>query len=450
VIPVVNEAPRTRYVESPEGLHIAYQVLGDGPLDVAFLPMNWGNVEVYWEDPFTARFFRRLASVGRLIWFDKRGTGLSDPVAMRAVPTVEEWVDDLMLVLDAVGSRQAHLFGTDSGGPPAILAAGTHPARFPTLVLLNTFARLGRTPDYPIGFPDSLQKTTLARFRRDFADGVYHELMMPSRAGEPAFREWWARFGRFSVGLGAALQMQQASFELDVRDVLPAVHQPTLVLQRADNAYVLAAHGRYLAKHLPNATYVELPGNDHLFNSPDVDVIADHIEEFLTGAPATPDVDRVLATVVFTDIVNSTQQAVELGDRRWKDLLDHHDDVVRQALARFRGRQVKTTGDGVLAIFDGPARAIGASVMIRDTLRSAGLEMRCGVHTAEIELRGDDIGGIGVHIASRISALAGSGEVLASRTVVDLVAGSGLEFDDRGAHELKGVPGSWPLFAVRE
>jgi class 3 adenylate cyclase len=445
----VSEVPRTRYVESPEGLYVAYQVMGEGPLDLAFLPMNWGNVELYWEDPFAARFFRRLASIGRLIWFDKRGSGLSDPVAMRAVPTVEEWVDDLMLVLDAVGSRQAHLIGTDSGGPPALLAAGTHPARFSTLVLHNTFARLSRAPDYPFGFPERLQARTLANFRRDFADGVYHEAMMPSRAGDPAFREYWARFGRQSVGLGAALQMQQASFALDVRDVLPAVHQPTLVLQRADNTYVLAAHGRYLAEHLPNATYVELPGNDHLFNSPDVDEIVDHIEEFLTGVRPTPDVDRVLATVVFTDIVNSTQRAVALGDRRWKELLDHHDDVVRQALQRFRGRQVKATGDGMLAVFDGPARAIGASVTIRDALRSAGLETRCGIHTAEIELRGDDIGGIGVHIAARVAGLAASGEVLASRTVVDLVAGSGIEFVDRGAHELKGVPGSWQLFGVR-
>jgi class 3 adenylate cyclase len=278
---------------------------------------------------------------------------------------------------------------------------------------------------------------------------VYHEQMMPTRAHEPTFREWWARFGRHSVGLGAALQMQQASFALDVRDVLPAVHQPALVLHQADNIYVLAAHGRYLAAHLPNATYVELPGNDHLFNSPDVDEIADQIEEFLTGARPTPDLDRVLATVVFTDIVHSTQQAVTLGDRRWKDLLDHHDDIVRQTLLRFRGRQVKTTGDGVLAVFDGPARAIGAAVTIRDALRAAGLETRCGLHTAEIELRGDDIGEIGVHIAARVSGLAASGEVLASRTVVDLVAGSGIEFADRGEHELKGVPGSWQLFGVR-
>jgi class 3 adenylate cyclase len=394
------------------------------------------------------RFFRRLSSFGRLILFDKRGTGLSDPVPLRAIPTVEEWVDDLMTVLDAAGSAKAHLIGADSGGPVALVAAGTHSTRVSSLVLFNTFARLSRAPDYPWGFPEPLQARTLAAFRRDWAKGVFPEVMVPSRADEPSFREWWAHFGRHSVGLGAAIQMLQATFALDVRDVLGAVRQPTLVLHQAGDEYVRAAHGQYLAEHLPNATYVELPGSDHLFNSGVIDEVAEQVEEFLTGAPHTPNVDRVLATVVFTDVVNSTQQAATLGDRKWKEVLDHHDDVVGRALLRFRGRQVKTTGDGVLAIFDGPARAIGASVMMRETLRDAGLEIRCGIHTAEIELRGQDVGGIGVHIAARVSGLAAPGEVLASRTVVDLVAGSGIEFEDRYEHELKGVPGSWQLFAV--
>jgi class 3 adenylate cyclase len=418
-------------------------------LDLALLPTSWSNVELYWDEPYAARFFRRLGSLGRLILFDKRGTGLSDPVPLRAIPTVEEWVDDLMVVLDAVGSRQAQLIGADSGGPPALVAAGTHPARISSLVLFNTFARLSRAADHPWGFPEPLQARTLAIFRRDFPDGVFADTVLPSRLDEPVFREWWARFGRHSVGAGPIIQMQQATFALDVRDVVPVVQQPTLVLHRADNDYVRAAHGRYLAEHLPNAKYVELPGADHLFTSADIDAVADEIEEFLTGARHTPNVDRVLATVMFTDVVNSTQQAAALGDRRWKELLDHHDDVARQALVRFRGRQAKTTGEGVLAVFDGPARAIGASVMTRDDLRDAGLEIRCGVQTAEIELRGDDVGGIGVHIAARVSGLAATGEVLVSRTVVDLVAGSGIEFEDRGAHELKGVPGSWQLSSVR-
>jgi class 3 adenylate cyclase len=446
----VVDAPRTRYAEGADGLHIAYQVVGDGPLDLALLPTSWSNVELYWDDPFAARFFRRLGSLGRLIIFDKRGTGLSDPVPLRAAPTVEDWVDDLMVVLDAVGSHETHLLGVDSGGPPALVAAASYPARISSLVLFNTFARLSRTADYPWGFPEHLQTRTLELFRRDFANGVFPDTTMPSRLDEPAFREWWARFGRHSVGPGTVIQMQQATFALDVREVLPAVQQPVLVLHRAENDYVRPAHGQYLAEHLPDARYVELPGADHLFTSADIDLAADQIEEFLTGARHTPNVDRVLATVVLTDIVNSTQQAAALGDRKWKELLDLHDDVVRRALSRFRGRQVKTTGDGVLAVFDGPARAIGASVMIRDALREAGLEIRCGVHTAEIELRGEDVGGIGVHIAARISGLADSGEVLVSRTVVDLVAGSGIEFEDRGAHELKGVPGSWPLFSVRQ
>jgi len=384
-----------------------------------------------------------------LILFDKRGSGLSDPVPVRAIPTVEEWVDDLMVVLDAVGSDQAHLIGMDSGGPPALVAAGTHPDRVSTLVLFNTYARLSRAGEYPWGLPERLQARTLAMIRRDFADGVFPEVLIPSRADNPEFREWWGRFGRHSVGLGAALQMQQAAFGLDVRDVVAAVRQPTLVLARAEDEYVRPVHGRYLAEHLPNAKYVELPGGDHVFNAGGIDEFAEQIEEFLTGARHTANVDRVLATVVFTDVVSSTRQAATLGDRRWKELLDHHDDVVGQALVRFRGRQVKTTGDGVLAVFDGPARAIGASLMIRDSLRAAGLETRCGIHTAEVELRGEDIGGIGVHIAARVSALATAGEVLASRTVVDLVAGSGIEFDDRGEHELKGVPGTWHLFAVK-
>jgi class 3 adenylate cyclase len=444
----VADVPRTRYVESVDGLYIAYQVVGDGPLDLAWLPQTWFNAELYWDDPFTARFLRRLSSFGRLILFDKRGSGLSDPVAGRVIPTVEEWVDDLMTVLDAVGSAQAHLIGMDAGGPVALVAAGTHSSRVSSLVLFNTYARLSRAPDYPWGFPEPFQAAALASLRRDFADGVSPEAMMPSRVDEPEFREWWARFGRHSVGLGAAIQMQQAVFALDVRDILGAVRQPALVLHRAGNAYVRAAHGRYLAEHLPNAKYVELPGSDHLFNSGEVDELAEQIEEFLTGARHTPNIDRVLATVLFTDVVNSTEQAVTLGDRRWKELLDHHDDVVGRALVRFRGRQVKTTGDGVLAVFDGPARAIGASVMIREALRGAGVEIRCGIHTAEIELRGQDVGGIGVHIAARVSGLAAAGEVLVSRTVLDLVAGSGINFEDRGNHELKGVPGSWRLFAV--
>ena len=417
-------------------------------MDIALLPMHWSNVELFWDDPSTARFFQRLASFGRLILFDKRGSGVSDPVPRRAIPTVEEWVDDLITVLDAVGSDQVHVLGFDAGGPVALVAAGAHASRISSLVLFNTFARLTRAPDYPIGLPESLQNQALATFRRDFANGVYPEVMMPSRIHDTAFREWWARFGRQSIGLGAAIQTQQAMFALDVRNILDAVHQPALVLHRTGNDYVRPAHGKYLADHLTNAKYVELPGADHLYNSGDADELVDQIEEFLTGARHTPNVDRVLATIVFTDIVDSTVHAASLGDRKWKELLDHHDTVVARALARFRGRQVKTTGDGVLAVFDGPARAISATLMIRDALTDADLDVRSGIHTSEIELRGDDIAGIGVIIAARVSSLAAGGEVLTSRTVADLVAGSGIAFEDRGDYELKGVPGSWHLLAV--
>ena len=442
------DVPQTQYAENADGLNIAYQVVGDGPIDMALLPMQWSTAELYWEEPVVARLFRRLSSFGRLILFDKRGCGLSDPVHQRAIPTVEEWVDDLMTVLDAVGSTTAHLIGSDAGGPVALVAAATHTRRIASLALFNTFARVGRAPDYPIGLPEVLQEYILAVNRRDFATGVFADFMAPSRFADPALRAWWARFGRHSVGPGAAEQMQRAVFALDVRDVLPAVHQPALVLHRVDDEYVRVEHGRYLAEHLPNGTFVELPGSDHLFVTEDIDELADPIEEFLTGARHAPTVDRVLATVVFTDVVSSTERAAELGDRRWKELLDHHDDVAARAIGRFRGRQVKHTGDGVLAVFDGPARAISAAVLMGDGMRAVGLEIRSGVHTAEIELRGDDIGGIGVHVAARVAGLAGAGEVLVSRTVVDLVAGSGIAFEDRGEYELKGVPGTARLFAV--
>ena len=444
----VADLPKTQYVETADGSYVAYQVFGDGPLDMALMPTSWSNVELAWDDQFAARFFHRLGSLGRLVLFDKRGCGLSDPVARRAIPTAEEWVDDLISVLDAAGSMQAHLIGIDAGGLAALLAAATHSSRVSSLVLYNTFARLSRAPDYHLGMPSDLQASSVAAIRRDFPTGIFPEIVAPSRAGDPAFRQWWAHFGRHSVGMGPAMQMQQAAFALDVRDVLGAVHQPVLVAHQAGNQYVRAAHGRYLAEHLSNAKYVELAGSDHLYFSSSTDELAEHIEEFLTGARHTQNVDRTLATVAFTDIVNSTQHAVTLGDRGWKELLDHHDDVVRRSLARFRGRQVKNTGDGMLAVFDGPARAISALVMIRNTMRESGLDVRSGAHTAEIELRDQDVAGIGVHIAARVSGLAAAGEVLASRTVVDLVAGSGIEFEDRGDHELKGVPGSWHLFAV--
>ena len=411
--------------------------------------MSWSNVELWWDDPFIAGFFRRLGSLGRFILFDKRGSGLSDPVALRAIPTVEEWVDDLFTVLDAVGSEHANLLGVDAGGPVAIVAAGTHAARISRLVLFNSFARLGRASDYQPGFPERLQAQTLTAIRRDFPKGIFSDVMLPSRVDDPTFRAWWARLGRHSVGLGAAVQMQQAVFAIDVRDVLGAVRQPTLVVHRADNAYIRANHGEYLAEHLPNATYVALPGSDHLLCSASIGEVAELVEEFLTGARQTSSLDRVLATIVFTDVVDSTRQLATAGDRRWTELLDLHDDVVHRALSRFRGRQVKATGDGILALFDGPARAISAAVMIRDTLRPAGLQLRCGIHTAEIELRGDDVGGIGVHIAARISALAAADEVLVSRTVVDLVAGSGIEFLDHGDHDLKGVRGTTRIFSVK-
>jgi class 3 adenylate cyclase len=445
----VLDVPETQYVENADGAFLAYHVAGSGDIDVVFLPTSWTNVEIWWEDPVAARLFRRLASFGRMVTFDRRGCGLSDPVPSRAIPTVDEWVEDLMVVLNAIGSTSAHLVAADAGGAPALIAAATHPSRVSSLVLWNSFARLSRAPDYPCGFPDSVQEQVLALYAADFAGGMATDRMAPSRADNAAFRAWWARFGRHSVTPGGARLMQAAVFALDVRAVLPSVRHPALVLHARENQYVRAAHGRYLAEHLPHAKYVELDGGDHLPLS-DIDRAADLIEQFVTGAPATPTVDRVLGTVVFTDIVESTERAAALGDRAWTAVLDDHDGTVQRVLQRFGGRQLKHTGDGVLALFDGPTRAIAAAIAMRDALRAANLDIRCGVHTAEIEIRGDDIGGIGVHIGARVTALAGAGQVFTTATVKDLVAGSGTRFDDQGMHTLKGITEPVHLYAVAD
>jgi class 3 adenylate cyclase len=437
--------PTTRYAASPDGTSIAYQVHGEGPLDLVFVPGFVSHVELLWEEPTIARFLRRLASFSRLVIYDKRGQGLSDRPGRP--PTLEESMDDLGAVMDAVGIEQAAIFGISEGGPMSALYAATHPGRVSALVLYGTYARLTKAPDYPEGIhPENLDVWSEA-MRREWGGPVGVELWAPSEMGNPDFARWWARLLRQGASPSGAIDLMGLYRDIDVRPALPAIGAPTLVVHRRDDRLVPVRQARYLADHVPDARFVELQGEDHL---PAVggDDLIDEIDEFLTGSRGAHGVERSLATVLFTDIVGSTETAARLGDRRWRDLLERHDATVRHALTIHRGNEVKTTGDGFLATFDGPARAIRCATSIRDELGESGVGVRSGIHSGEVEMIGADIGGMAVNIGARVGALAGPGEVLVSSTVRELVVGSGIEFESRGAHELKGAPGEWSLFAV--
>ena len=437
-------APDIHYAKSGD-LSIAYSVEGEGP-DLLVAPGFISHLEVGREEPSLARFYSRLASFRRVITFDKRGTGLSDPASH--APTLEECVDDLVAVMDAAGSDRTDILGVSEGGTMAMLMAATHPTRVNTLVLYGTYARLVEAPDYPLGVRAEDLAKLIEISEKGWGEGIALGAWAPSRGDDAELRQWWARLQRIAASPGMVRNIFALYPQMDIRDVLPTIQVPTLVLHRRDDRMVTIEMGRYVADHIPGAKFVELEGADHLFFTGDADAIVDEIEEFLTGARPVPTVDRVLATVLFTDIVDSTKRAVELGDERWKELLGRHDAQVRRQLERFQGREVNTTGDGFVATFDGPARAIRCATAIRDAVRSLGLEVRAGVHTGEVEVRDDDISGIAVHLAARVAGAAGAGEVLVSRTVVDLVAGSGLSFAARGEYALKGVPGEWELFAV--
>jgi len=437
---------RTRYARSGD-LHIAYQAVGEGP-DLLLMPGWVSHCEANWQEPMIARFFDRLASFSRLILVDKRGTGLSDPHPGGSAASLEERIDDVRAVLDAVGSERAYLFGISEGGPMNILLAASYPERTAGLILLGTYARLVRDDDYPAGTDPALLEPFLERIRAGWGEGTGTSAIAPSHADDPAFRAAFGRFQRHGASPGMAVSLLRLNAAIDVRHALHAVRVPTLVLHRRDDRFVPATLGRYLADHIPGARYVELPGGDHLYFANDPTPILDEVEEFVTGRPVTAEPDRVLATILLSDLVDSTAHATTLGDRRWRDLLDQHDDLVRREIERARGRFVKSTGDGTLATFDGPARAVRCAQAIVAGIRTLGMETRIGLHTGECELRGDDVGGIAVHIAARVAALAGPGEVLCSGTVRDLVAGSGLDFEPRGRRELKGVPGEWALFAA--
>jgi pimeloyl-ACP methyl ester carboxylesterase len=442
---VVGRAPDIHYAHSGD-LNIAYSVNGDGP-DLVAAPGFISHLEVGWEEPSLAHFYARLASFRRVIGFDKRGTGLSDP--WDHAPTLEERVDDLRAVMDAAGSERADLLGVSEGGAMATLFAAAHPDRVNALVLYGSYARLVEAPDYPLGVKAEDLAKLIEISEKGWGEGVGLGAWAPSRRDDAELRQWWARLQRIAASPGMVRNIFALYPQMDTRDVLPTIQVPTLVLHRRNDRMVDVSMGRYLAEHIPGAKFVELEGTDHLFFTGDADAILDEIEEFLTGTRAVPVTQRVLATVLFTDLVSSTERAVELGDARWLDVLESHQARVRRQLDRFQGREIKTTGDGFVATFDGPARAINCAVAIRDVVRSLGLEVRSGVHTGEIELSGnDDIAGVAVHIAARVEGVAEPGEVLVSRTVVDLVVGSGLEFEDRGGYALKGVPGEWRLYAV--
>ena len=436
--------PETRYARSGD-VNVAYQVVGDGARDLVYVPGWVSNVEVLWEEPAVARFFERIASFARLILFDKRGTGLSDRVD---VPNFETRMDDVRAVMDAAGSERAALLGNSEGGPMCALFAATYPERTSALLMMGSYARRIWAPDYPWGTPREEWDRFLDGVVRDWGGAVGIEERVPSLAVDQRFRAWWARFVRQSASPGAARAIWRIIADIDIRDVLPVIRVPTLIIHNARDRTVPVQSARYLAEHIPGAKYIELDGVDHVPWGDTADVIVDEIEEFLTGVRHAAEPDRVLATVLFTDIVDATRHAAQIGDRRWREVLQAHHAAVRAELGRYRGREIDTAGDGFLASFDGPARAVRAGCSIAESVRRLGLEIRAGVHTGECEVMGDKLGGIAVHIGARVAALAQSGEVLVSSTVRDLVAGSGLRFDDRGVHALKGVPGEWHLFAA--
>jgi class 3 adenylate cyclase len=441
--------PDTHYARLGE-LHLAYQTLGSGPPDLLLLDQWFSNVEAQWEVPPLAQFRERLASYGRLILFDKRGTGLSDQVPTAELPSVEQWMADVPAVLDAAGSERAAVIANIGGGIMAIAFAAAHPERVSHLVLVDCFARVTSGPDYPIGATPEDVDAELAEANERTGRGIMLDLFAPSLAGDDRLRRAWSRYERAAASPGTVLAIVRLIYASDVRALLPAISVPTLVIHRTGATGFPVAHGRYLAAHIPNATYVELPGIDNLIWAGDQDAILAEIQAFVTGVRPAPEPQRVLATVLFTDIVDSTRRAAELGDGRWTALLEEHFGMARRAIDRFGGREIKTTGDGLVATFDGPARAIRAAASIRDGVRELGLEIRAGLHTGEIEIQGSDIAGLAVHIAARILGLASPGEVVLSGTVRDLVVGSGFSFEDRGTHELKGVPGEWRAFVLAD
>ena len=441
------EAPETRYVAVGDS-DVACQVVGDGPLDLLYCYGMGSHIELFWEIPAAAEFLTRLTAFSRLIFFDRRGTGASDGVSRNAMPTWEEWTEDIVAVLDAVESKRTAILASLDAGPIAILFAAMHPEMVSALILLNTAARYLEADDYPIGASPEAVEAIVELLATGWGTPDQTRLFNPSLADDAENVRLFAKMIRSSVTpRTAAAQYNYILRSVDVRHALPLIQAPTKVLHVSDSPFLPIAHGQYLADHIDGAIFKELPGGD-LGPNPATYFLVDEVAEFLTGERPVVEVERILTTVLFTDIVGSTAQAASLGDQRWRSLLDTHDRTVREQLRQFRGREINTTGDGFVASFDGPARAIRCARAIAEATERLGVQLRVGLHTGECEVRGDDLGGLAVHIAARVGALASPEEVLVSGTVKDLVVGSGIEFTERGEHELKGVPGSWKLFAV--
>jgi pimeloyl-ACP methyl ester carboxylesterase len=441
----VAGTPRTHYARSGDA-HIAYQVFGEGDIDLVFVPGFVSNIEHYWEMPQVPDLLQRLGSFARVVIFDKRGTGLSDPVA--EPPPLEQRMDDMQAVMDAAEVETAALFGISEGGPASILFAATYPNRTAALVLYGSTPRFRTDEDISWGATDAEMQVLLDQISERWGEGALLSTFAPSGVGDPGMDEVWSRFQRAGASPAMARSVISALFQIDVRDILPTIQVPTLVLHRTGDRIAPIEGARLMAEKIPGARMIEYEGDDHVPFTGDFNPMVDEMEEFLTGTRQPRPLDRVLATVMFTDIVDSTRRAAEAGDRGWRELLQRHDELTRRQLGRFRGREIKTLGDGFLATFDGPARAIECACAIRDGVSPIGLELRAGLHTGECELAGDDVRGMAVNIGARIGALAEANEVLVSGTVKDLVVGADLEFADRGEHELKGVPGTWRLFAA--
>jgi class 3 adenylate cyclase len=440
-------APETRYARSGE-LYIAYQVIGDGPIDLLYVPSWISQVEHYWEDATVARYFERLAAFSRLIMFDRRGSGLSDPVP--EAPTLEEQVDDVVAVMDAAGSERAGVFAQLEGGAMAALFAAMHPERVRSLMLYEAMPRMNWAPDYTWAMKQEEREAFVAGDGMlSWGNGDRIDVLSPLSGGNPRLRQWFAKLERLAASPGTAAKLMLMNGQVDVRAVLPSIQVPTLVLHRGGDQAIDVRHSRYLAEHIPGARLVLLPGEEALSFGAETQPLIEEVEEFLTGTRHSQDPERILSTVMFSDIVDSTRRAAELGDTRWRGVLESLEHPIGELLTRHRGRAVKTMGDGFLATFDGPARGIRCAEAIRQMAREQfGIEVRSGLHTGEIELIGNDVGGIAVHIGARVGALAEPGEVLVSGTVKDLVVGSGITFADRGEHELKGVPDLWRLWAA--
>ncbi len=438
------EDVETRYADSG-GVRIAYQVFGSGDRDIVFVWGTWSHVELAWEMHGAARFLKRLARMGRTAHFDKRGIGLSDPI--EGAPTLEERMDDVRAVMDAAGMERAAIVGVSEGAALAVVFAATYPARTTHLAVYGGFSRLLQAEDYPWGYDEDAAREMIEAVVADWGGGAVLPVLAPSNFGDETLVREWLRFERYAVSPAMFKKLLEMNLQIDIRAALPSVQAPSLVLHRTRDAFIPIDAGRELAARIPNSHFVELAGDAHLF-AIDPDQIADEIEEFLTGTRAPDPTDRVLTTVVFTDIVRSTELADKLGDRGWRELIERHDSEVRRQLARYRGVEVKVLGDGFLATFDGPARAIACAAAIREAVRPLGIAIRAGIHTGECEFVNGDVRGIAVNLAARIAAKALTDEVLVSSTVRDLVAGSGITFAYQGEHELKGISGAWRLFTA--